>query len=115
MSLTTKQWLAIVIAILSVLMVSTTQLTDLFGQPIAKTIVSVAGLINAILGSVVAAIAGQTATVREVEAMPGVERITVNPQANQTLASLAVDPMRDKIEPAPGATAAVSDIAKGNV
>lgn len=111
MTLTGKQWIAIVIAVLGVLMVSTTQLTDLFGPGVAKSLVSVAGLVNSILASILAVITSQSATVTDVQAMPGVEKITVNDRANSTLASLAVDPANRKIEAAPGDQAAVSATA----
>lgn len=115
MNLTSKQWMAIVLAVLGVTMASTTQLSELIGPQAAKTVVTVAGLLNSLLASILAVVSSQTGLVKDVEAMPGVEKITVNAQANQTLAGMAVDPMRDKIEPAPRTDAAVNDIAKGNV
>ena len=45
--------------------------------------------------------------------MPGVESIIVNKDASQALAQLAVDPVQAKIDIAPGATAAVTQTAKG--
>lgn len=113
MNLNGKQVIAIVIAILSVLMVSTSQLNDLFGPAIAKYVVSTAGLLNLILGSVMAALTGQGAMINEVRAMPGVEHIEVNAQANKTLAAIAVDPKADKIAPTPAAMQAVTQTAKG--
>lgn len=66
MNLNTKQIISIVGAILSVLMISTAQLTDLFGAGVAKSIVSVAGLGNLILQSIMTAITSQSATVSSV-------------------------------------------------
>jgi hypothetical protein len=43
--------------------------------------------------------------------MPGVEKIIVNKQANQTLASLAVDPNQPKIETVPADKKAVQSTA----
>ena len=111
MNINHKQVLAIVIAVLGVLMVSTTQLTDLFGASVAKTIVSVAGLCNSILASVLAIISSQAGLVKDVQAMPGVESIVVNKQANQTLAALAVDPANAKIESKPSDVQAVTQKA----
>src|SRR6185437_2136156 len=47
------------------------------------------------------AFAGQGQTVKDVLAMPGVDGLTVNKNANQTLASIAMDPTQDKIAPTP--------------
>lgn len=105
--------MAITAAVLSVLMISTTQLTDLFGTGVAKTIVSAAGLANMVLNSVIAALTGQGQMVLDVKAMPGVQHIEVNEKANQTLAKLAIDPTEDKIAPSPAAIAAVTRTAEG--
>lgn len=114
-NLTGKQVLSIVVAILSVLMISTAQLTELLGPTIAKTIVTVAGLSNTIISSIVAALSGQASLVQDVRSMPGVERIEVNEKANQTLAKLAIDPLEDKIEVAPKAMPTVTRTAEGTI
>lgn len=106
-----KQWLSIGLVLLGVLTAGSAQLTDLLGPQAAKAIVSLAGLLNSALGGVLAIISTQSGLVKDVQAMPGVEKITVNAQANPTLAGLAVDPAQDKIEPAPGATAQVQAAA----
>lgn len=113
MQLNVKQLLGISIGVLGVLMISTANLTDLFGPTVARLIVSTAAMLNAILGAVVTAVSGQSSTVKEVLAMPGVAHIDVNAQANQTLAALAVDPTVNKIAPAPHAAEEVQAIAKG--
>lgn len=113
MNINLKQGISIVIAVLGVLMVSTTNLADLFGPTAAKSIVSIAALLNSILGSTLAVITSQTGTVKDVLAMPGVEKINVNAQANQTLAAIAIDPTVDKISATPQAQAAVTATAKG--
>ena len=59
-------------------MVSSAQLTDLLGPGTAKTIVTVSGLVNMLLQSVTVALSTQTAQVRDVAAMAGVEKISVN-------------------------------------
>lgn len=111
--LTGKQWIAIAAAVLSVLMISTAQLTDLFGATTAKSIVSVAGLVNMILNSVMAAITGQGSLIRDVAAMPGVSKIDVNAQANQTLAQIALDPKVDKVGATPQDIQSVINTAAG--
>lgn len=112
MSLNLKQVLSIIVAVLGVLMVSTTHLTDLFGPTIAKTIVSAAGLINSALASVLAVISSQGSLVRDVDAMPGVDKVLLNEKANVTLAQIAQDP-NTKVEATPAARAAVARTAEG--
>lgn len=111
MTLTRNQIIAITIAILGVLMVSTTQLNELLGPTATKSVQAAAGLLNSILAGVLAAITGQGGIIRDASAMPGVEKITVNSQANSTLATLAVDPSQNKIEATPQAEKAVQETA----
>lgn len=111
-NLTTGQWIGIVIAVLGVLGASTTQLTDLFGAGVAKTLVTASNLVTSILSSIMVAMTGQSAQVRAVQDMPGVEKIVVNDQANATLATLATDPKQDKIEPTLAAATAVKATAR---
>lgn len=113
MNLNGKQIISIIGAVLSVLMISTTQLTDLFGSGVAKTVVTIAGLANTVLSSVMAAITSQTSQIKDVLSMPGVERISVNEKANQTLAQVAVDPTINKIAPTAASMDAVEATAKG--
>lgn len=113
MNLNLKQVISIIGAILSVLMISTAQLTDLLGPGLAKTITTVAGLANMIISSVTVAITSQGSMVRDVASMQGVEKISVNSQANQTLSSLAIDPTQNKIAPTTAAMQDVTQTAKG--
>lgn len=118
MNLNATKIVGILIVVVSVLAVSTTQLTTIFGQASADKIVALAIMLNAILGGVVTVIGGprpptQDQQVREVLEMPGVERIDVNEQANKTLASLAMDKTVNKIGPTIGAAGAVAKTAKG--
>jgi len=113
MNLNAKQIISIIGAILSVLMISTAQLTDLMGPIAAKSIVSVAGLGNMVLSSVMAALTSQGSTIKDVLAMPGVDKININASANQTLSAIAVDPSINKISPTPDAQQQVENTAKG--
>ena len=97
MNLNARQIIAIVIAILSVFSGSTAQLTDLFGSGVAKIMISFSSLATTTLSSVLAVISSQGSTIKEVAQMPGVEKVSVNAQANPTLAALAVDPNQAKI------------------
>jgi len=114
MTVNLKQFIAIVIAVLSVLAVSTSSLTDIFGTEVAKVVVPAAGLLNTILSAALAVITSQGATVKNVLAMPGVQKIDVNSQANKTLAQIAVDPKQDKIGPQPDDVETVTQIAQGS-
>ncbi len=114
MTLTLKQVLAIAVAILSALAAATSQMTEIFGPTLAKSLMAGAGLLNTIMSSILAILTSQSGTIRDVQAMPGVEKITVNAQANSTLAGMAVASDNAKIEAAPGADAAVDKAARGN-
>lgn len=111
-NLTTSQILGLILAVLGVLAASTTQLTDLFGPSMAKTVVTVATLTTSLLSSILVAVTGQSSQVRAVQDMPGITSITVNADANHALASLAVDPLQPKIAPTAGDVQAVRDIAR---
>lgn len=107
-----KQIISIIGAVLSVLMISTSQLTDLFGAGTAKTVVSVSGLVNLILQSIMTALTSQGQTFLDTKAMPGVENIQINAQANKALATLAVSPEDNKVSIKPGDAQAVAATAK---
>lgn len=111
--MTMNQILALIAVVLSVLMSATSQLSDVFGPTAAKDIVAIAGLLNAVITGIIGAYSGQGSQVRNVLAMPGVEKLFVNEKANQTLASIAVDPAQMKIESTPSAEAKVNQTAKG--
>ena len=113
MNLNTNQIIAIIIGILSVLSASTTQLNDLFGEHVAHTIIASSGLLVAIASVVLTVVSGQSSTVKNVLAMPGVERIEVNENANATLAKMAIDPTVNKIAPTQASIDAVTKTAQG--
>lgn len=115
--LTTLQQLSLTISILGFLAGAGTQMTDIFAPlgsiapVIVKEIVSLAGFVSGILGIVLTTLSSQTKQVQAVQAMPGVESILVNAQANKTVAGLALDPAQPKIDIAPGAATAVQKTA----
>lgn len=111
-NLTRSQLFQIAICVLGVLVTSTGQLTDLFGPQVTKYIVSAAGMCVAALSGVGAILTGQGQQVEAVQNMPGIEKITVNKDANAALATLAVDPANLKIEPTLAAQDAVEATAK---
>lgn len=106
-----NQAIAISLVVLGVLTASTAQLTDLFGPHVAKLVISLAGLLNSILGGVLGVLTGTSGQVRDVQALPGVDRIVVNKDASPSLAAIAVDPS-SKVEAAVGAEAAVAQSAR---
>lgn len=112
MNLNGKQIIQIIGVIISVLMVSSAQLTELLGPGVAKTIVTIAGLSNMLLQGITVALTSQGSTVKDVLSMQGVEKIDVNGQANQTLAAIAIDPTQNKISPTPAARAEVTQTAQ---
>jgi hypothetical protein len=113
LNLTPIQILGIILVINGALIGSTAQLTDLMGPHVAHMIVSVCSLGNSILGGIVTMFGSQSAQVKNVLAMPGIDSIKVNAQANQALAQIAVDPAQDKIDTTMGSTAQVAATAKG--
>jgi len=111
-NLTRGQLFSIAIVIVGVLGASTAQLNELFGPAITKDIVSASTLLTSLLAGINALLGGQGAQIAAVQAMPGVEKIVVNEQANATLATMAVAPENAKIEATPAAEAAVTATAK---
>lgn len=111
-TLTPLQIIGIILVINGALIGSTSQLTDLFGPVAVKYIVSLASIGNSILGGIVSFMSGQGSQIKNVLAMPGVEKLTVNSQANATLATIAIDPQQGKIEPTPSAEAKVAATAQ---
>lgn len=113
LNLTPLQIIGIVLVVNGALVGSSAQLTDLFGPQAVKYIVSIASIGNTVLGGIVSFLSGQGSQIKNVLAMPGVERITVNSAASQTLAAIAVDPASNKIAPTPQALDRVTETAKG--
>lgn len=98
-NLTSKQWFQIASGVIGSLITGAALLQTLFGQDVTIKIVAVLGIANIILSSVGAAVSGQQNLVRDVAAMPGVTRISVNEQASPALATVATDPASPKIGP----------------
>src|ERR1700739_205081 len=102
MALTSKQWFQITSGSVSGLITGAALLNPLVGQDLALKVVAGLGIINIVLSSVGTALSGpesQDTQVKNVLAMPGVQKIDVNEKASPALAKLAVDPMIDKIGP----------------
>lgn len=115
--LTSKQWFQIISGTVSGLITGAAFFQTLFGQTITLDIIAGLGLTNIIVSSIGAAISGadsQDTQIKNVLAMPGVQKIDVNEKASPDLAKLAVDPTIDKIGPIPAAEARVAATAKGS-
>lgn len=86
----------------------------LVGQDVSLKIISVLGLCQIVVSAINSNLSTQGNTVKSVAAMPGVQQITVNSQANPTLAQIAVSNDADsaKVEPSPSAAAIVAATAK---
>ena len=97
MNLTGKQVLLIISAVLSALVAASAQLTDIFGPTVAKEVISVVSLSNTVLTSIMVAITGQAQLVKDVAAMPGVERVSINEKASAPLAMVATDAAQPKV------------------
>lgn len=114
MNLNLKQSISIFIVIFSVLAISTTNLTEIFGPHMAKVVASAANMVNAMLAGILGVITGQAAMVKDVAAMPGIEPLKINAQANSTLAAIATDPDQPNVGGVtPQVQARLQEIAKG--
>jgi hypothetical protein len=96
-NITSKQWFQIISGVVSGLITGAALLNPLFGETLALQIVAVLGIVNIVLNSIGTSLSGQGNLVKDVLAMPGVEKINIGPQANQTLAQIAIDPSIDRI------------------
>lgn len=115
MNITRNQWFAIVILLLTVLTGGSAQLTDLVGPYATKLIISFSTLATGFLAGAQIILTGQGQQVRDVAAMPGVERVSINAMANTTLATVATDPDQAKVgATTPAVREVLKDTAKGN-
>lgn len=109
-----KQWIRIISTVNGSLITGAAFFNQLFGDALALQIIAVLGLSQIVMSSLDTALSGQAQLVKDVAAMPGVEKITVNTQANPTLAAVAVDPTVDKVAPLRQDIDIVTQTARGN-
>lgn len=112
-NVTTKQWFQIIQGTIGGLVTGAALLQTLLGQDLTIKIVAGLGILNIIVTAIATPLMGQGEAVKEVLAMPGVDHINVNAEANSTLAKIAVDPSLTKITPTPAALQQVAETAKG--
>jgi hypothetical protein len=110
-NLSTVQILALTLVVLGAITGGTGQLTEIAGPGVTRVLVATASLATTIISGFIMVLTGQSSIVKSVQSMPGVETITVNAKANETLASLAVDPTNVKIQVAPEAQKIVEQTA----
>ncbi len=112
MTITPIQWMLITIAALGAISGGVAQMTDLFGPLLAKDIASAASFASSIISAILMPLTGQSAQIKTVLAMPGVDSLQVNRLANPVLAAIAVDPAQEKIDAIPSDKAQVAATAK---
>ena len=113
MNLTRNQWLALIGLALGLLAGGGSTMTELFGTGMAAKIAAAAGFLNSFVNGAILILSGQGQQILDVKAMPGVEKIDINANANQVLAKMALDPTVDKVGVIPEAASAVLQTAKG--
>jgi hypothetical protein len=87
----------------------------LVGQDMALKIISVLGLCQIIVSAINSNLSTQANTIKEVRAMPGVDKVLVNENANQVLAQIATDPTEPKVGAStPAVREVLKETAKGN-
>lgn len=113
MNITRNQWIAILLLALGLIGGATGQMTDIFGAGMAKSIASAASFLSSFVAGIQVILGTQTAQVKDVLAMPGIEHVSVNSRATQSLAAVAVDPSVNKIAPTQAAQTQVEAVAEG--
>lgn len=86
----------------------------LVGQDVALKIISILGICQIIVSAINSNLSTQANNIKDVAAMPGVERISVNAQANSTLAAVATSSDQPKVgATTPGVREVLKEVAKG--
>lgn len=123
-----NQWIGIAIVILGVIANGSTNLTPVVGAGLTQILVNLATLLNTGLGGVIIVLGGNQTQAREViqnpanqeqivkavAAMPGLEPLQANRNANAVVAQLAVDPSATNISAKPSDAAAVMATASAS-
>jgi uncharacterized membrane protein YuzA (DUF378 family) len=93
----TKQILGIVGSINGGLITGAALLQTLFGQDLTIKIVAVLGIGQIIVSALSSQLSNQENLVKDVAAMPGVQRIAVNESASPALAAVAISADQPKV------------------
>jgi hypothetical protein len=109
-----KAILGIISSINGGLITGAALLQTLFGQDLTIKIVAVLGVGQIVVGAITGQLSTQANLVRDVAAMPGVDRIAVNANATPSLAAVATDAAQPKVGAIDAATqTTLQTIAKG--
>ena len=119
-TITPLGWIGIVILFNSTLLGGASQLGDLaLSAAAVKAILAIATMGNGFLGGLVTMFSTQSAQIKQVAAMTGEDgkpavRVSVNANAGQNLAALAIDPAQPNIGAAtPVVREVLKDVANG--
>lgn len=102
MNVSPKQWYQIITGIISGLITGAALMQTLLGQDLTIKIVAGLGILNIIVSSVGTALSGADSPatqIRNVAALPGVERISINEKATNGVAMAALDPTLPRVGP----------------
>jgi len=112
---TLLQWVGVIILFNTTLLGGASQLGDLsLSAGTVKAILAAATLGNGFLGGLVMMFGGPGTQIRNVAAMPGVARVSINADASQTVAQVAVDPEQPKVgATTPDVRTTLQTVAKG--
>jgi hypothetical protein len=100
MNITPKQWYQIITGVISGLITGAALMQTLLGQDLTIKIVAGLGILNIIVSSVGTALSGADSPgtqIKNVAALPGVEKVLVNAKATNGVAAAAIDPMQPKV------------------
>ena len=100
MTVTPKQWYQIITGIISGLITGAALMQTLLGQDLTIKIVAGLGILNIIVSSIGTALSGPDSAatqIKNVTALPGVEKVLVNASATNGVASAALDPTQPKV------------------
>ena len=95
--ITRNQWLGIIVVILGAVAGGSAQLNNVVGPGVTQLLVSLATLLNTIMGGIIVNLGGQGQQIKDVAAMPGVDRVSINENASAAAAIVAVDPQQTKV------------------
>jgi hypothetical protein len=100
MSITPKQWYQIITGVISGLITGAALMQTLLGQDLTIKIVAGLGILNIIVSSIGTALSGADSPgtqIKNVAALPGVEKVLVNASATNGVAAAAIDPTQPKV------------------
>lgn len=112
MQLNAKQIVLIVLAMLSFTATGIQLLEPVIGVGAVKAVGSIATFIGGLMAAAMSPFLSNSSVVLDAKAQKGVD-IFVDRTADPKIAVLAMDPLQDNIQPAPGEGAAVKKVADG--